>query len=1009
MRRLGAIAFLIIVLSAMIQYITQKKMVEAPVLSEEAESLKSSQVPTKKDLFSAKNAIGSIKNYQVSRNSQSGAAQYPSSSGPSHAIGGPIDKQPSTGEISKRTLLPALNGSELKISGKDMLAKAQNGETFSIEVHKGVWVEIEPSHTREDNGFTTVVGRTLDKKRGEVFLTTDGEDLVVGLIQRPPMTFQFVGSGRKTVYVVTVDKSKTPKNYEPQAAINSKIGGHAETSAGFGGSPTSDFTETQGVLEPPVQTQSASSRQLRVYFYFSGQFLAAHANDLANVRASIANQVAITNTILSNSGVNLNFVVSGTGGMSNITDTQRGEGEVLGLLDRIMKDKNRGAYDTLLDSSKTDLIHVMRAHADFDYCGYAYIGDQFWHEGHRNQPDFFAANVGISAHACAYKYTLSHELGHNIGLDHDTENASELSKAYFNRGFRNDAAHFRTLMAYNNEVCGVDVLVDPLDPTKGYRSTCQVIPYLSTPNRFAGGGPIGSNSLNNGKKADDIAKVIFQIPRVVGDGESFFNQAASGPKKITLKKGQSLLRRVSPTYQTSYTLPSSYASLYHNNILIEKVKQRRGSSPYSGYNRRFYFGSQPDLPAKTGETVEVRVGNRLGFRSAKYIAEVHTPLVVSALTPKSRVVKPSTPVELKVEIKGHPRATCNWTGDGASGSGTSYRFTPTWVEEYSRLSISYTCRRNSAYGSNEQVAAHFQITVIRPPKITSQPQSQNIGGTGELSLSVSATGADLIYSWYKNDQKIEGQRRATLNLSGGNLVGSYRVKVTNQTGSVMSQVALVSSSQAPQIQILAQPGAKVNEGSDLRISAQVSSSPGAQLEWTHKGRVVGRGNSLLLSNISRSQSGPYTLKATNSQGFSQKTIMIEVHFPPKITLQPIARLEVNKSESIVLSLEVEAEPAPKYQWYFINEQGVESRVGATSRVLRIPNSEWHHGGSYYCQVSNSLGSISSNRSRVTIAPLRRQVNLGEIWTESPIRLPAGIKIETPIVLDRSGGFEEALQ
>ena len=90
--------------------------------------------------------------------------------------------------------------------------------------------------------------------------------------------------------------------------------------------------------------------------------------------------------------------------------------------------------------------------------------------------------------------------------------------------------------------------------------------------------------------------------------------------------------------------------------------------------------------------------------------------------------------------------------------------------------------------------SHFDFKAGNPPLVTSQPGNQVVNSGDSASFSVSATGTELEYQWYRGLNKLADETNATLTLPSvtpGQL-GSYRVVITNFLGSLTSAVATLS-------------------------------------------------------------------------------------------------------------------------------------------------------------------------------------------------------------------------
>ncbi|MEO5958315.1 MAG: immunoglobulin domain-containing protein [Opitutaceae bacterium] len=99
--------------------------------------------------------------------------------------------------------------------------------------------------------------------------------------------------------------------------------------------------------------------------------------------------------------------------------------------------------------------------------------------------------------------------------------------------------------------------------------------------------------------------------------------------------------------------------------------------------------------------------------------------------------------------------------------------------------------------NGEQVQISFEIAgpSNTPPSISVQPQNQSPAIGGNVSLSVTATGAPTpTFQWQRNGTNIVGATNATLTLANIQPAdaGIYHVTATNANGSVSSQPAIVA-------------------------------------------------------------------------------------------------------------------------------------------------------------------------------------------------------------------------
>ncbi|HEX2447774.1 MAG TPA: zinc-dependent metalloprotease family protein [Methyloceanibacter sp.] len=128
----------------------------------------------------------------------------------------------------------------------------------------------------------------------------------------------------------------------------------------------------------------------------------------------------------------------------------------------------------LCDQSKADLVHLLVGYKETNPCGIGWMPplDQIG-------ADTREWAYSVSERGCAINnYSFIHELGHNLGLNHDRYVAGEVPATDYNFGYINLRKALRTVMAYNDECVanGID---------------CQRYPLFSTPALKIKGIPIG--------------------------------------------------------------------------------------------------------------------------------------------------------------------------------------------------------------------------------------------------------------------------------------------------------------------------------------------------------------------------------------------------------------------------------------------------------------------------------------------------------------------------------------
>ena len=144
---------------------------------------------------------------------------------------------------------------------------------------------------------------------------------------------------------------------------------------------------------------------------------------------------------------------------------------------------------TLRQDHKADLVSLW-VEDGVDACGVAYIGSRAVHDS----PDY---GVSVTDRGCHYKFTFSHEIGHNLGLRHDYYADDTMDPYTYGHGWVGVDAESRTMMAYDDvcEVLGID---------------CPRINRFSNPDReFWNGDPMGHSFV-----ADNAAVIDDRWQRV---------------------------------------------------------------------------------------------------------------------------------------------------------------------------------------------------------------------------------------------------------------------------------------------------------------------------------------------------------------------------------------------------------------------------------------------------------------------------------------------------------------
>jgi hypothetical protein len=358
--------------------------------------------------------------------------------------------------------------------------------------------------------------------------------------------------------------------------------------------------------------------------------------------------------------------------------------------------------------------------------------------------------------------------------------------------------------------------------------------------------------------------------------------------------------------------------------------------------------------------------------------------------PTSRTVKLGNTVDFTVAVGATGGTVFQWDSRIASLVGTtaesalSYQwkkdvlniYGPTSSSSSSIFTIrsvastdagSYTVVVTNSAGSVTSNAA--VLTINTAPSITTQPSSSSVTAGSAASFSVVASGTEpLSYQWRKDGAAISGAISSTYSISSTSAgdAGSYTVVVTNSAGSATSNAAtLTVTAAATAPSITTQPSAAtVTASSAASFSVLASGTPAPTYQWKKDGTSISgaTASTYTISSTSSSNAGSYTVVVTNSIGsVTSNVATLTVNTAPSSTTQPSASL-VTVGSAASFSVAATGTAPLSYQW---RKDGA-AISGATSSTYTISSTKTTDAGSYTVVVTNSIGSVTSNSTVLTI-------------------------------------------
>ncbi|KAM6434636.1 basement membrane-specific heparan sulfate proteoglycan core protein isoform 6-T6 [Liasis olivaceus] len=242
------------------------------------------------------------------------------------------------------------------------------------------------------------------------------------------------------------------------------------------------------------------------------------------------------------------------------------------------------------------------------------------------------------------------------------------------------------------------------------------------------------------------------------------------------------------------------------------------------------------------------------------------------------------------------------------------------------------------------------------------------------SISLDCLGAGEsrpLVRWSKvgTQKKLENQKllplesRAVLQISSAKLedAGTYVCVAQSPVGTTEAQVdvsveAVHGRPGAPEIHVSPTQTVKAGQTARLHCSATGDPTPSihwsklrAPLPWQHQ--VVN--DTLIIPRAAQQDSGQYICNATNSAGFTEAFVVLDVETPPYATSLP-DRAAVQEGEAVQLQCLAHGTPPLRYEWTKVNGS-LPGRATLREGVLRFSPAARQDSGTYRCRVSNRVG------------------------------------------------------
>ncbi|WP_162427488.1 T9SS type A sorting domain-containing protein [Pontibacter pudoricolor] len=320
----------------------------------------------------------------------------------------------------------------------------------------------------------------------------------------------------------------------------------------------------------------------------------------------------------------------------------------------------------------------------------------------------------------------------------------------------------------------------------------------------------------------------------------------------------------------------------------------------------------------------------------------------------------------------------------------------------SGTTISITKPR-STFQNGDQVYLEFtsDIDTVTSSKCSSDPETsqaitiridQNVALTanltatpaqceaGSVTLSVTATGSNLQYAWYKEGSatplvdtqgKISGATTNAITISNLALsdAGKYYVTVSNSATSVCSSTVTSNTTELivnPLTRLTSQPqGLTVCPGSPASFSATATGT-NLTYQW-YKGTTALQGATaatLNITSVTAADAGDYTVRVTGTCGVLTSAIATLIVNEPVVASPNLTATTQCQGSAVTMSVTATG-TGLAYEWFKDN-----ASIGNNSNTLNIPNAQVANNGTYTVKVTGTCtpGGVIVEMGTLTIKP-----------------------------------------
>lgn len=363
-------------------------------------------------------------------------------------------------------------------------------------------------------------------------------------------------------------------------------------------------------------------------------------------------------------------------------------------------------------------------------------------------------------------------------------------------------------------------------------------------------------------------------------------------------------------------------------------------------------------------------------------------------------------IVLEVKVSGADRVM--WYKDGlkycdaiAESDGTTYRLKLTSAKMDD--AGEYRCVAWNSFGRVDSGIGKLTVKPLEdrePPKFTKPLQDVEVPGDTDARFDVQVTGSPKPkVSWLRDGIDLRESDRIIMKEEEDNSYSLtikntkqsdeavYSCSASNEMGEAQDQASLTvkmaEKQEKPRITGLRDIETEIDSSVDF--SAKVSGYPVPEVVWKKDGKSLKSDDNIRISRdtedetlhhlrvkkVQESDTGTFTLKASNSAGEEEKSAQLTITIEQPHFTKQLRNITAKPSTDIILEAEVAGYPSPKITWYKDGKEVEESLNVTISQKdgicrLILKNISNDSAGLYTCKAENEAGT-DETQATVTVS------------------------------------------